>query len=36
LKRALSEAYPNDRDSYTKGKSDLIRSDLQQVRERRV
>jgi GrpB-like predicted nucleotidyltransferase (UPF0157 family) len=36
LKRALSEAYPNNRDSYTKGKFDLIRSVLQQVRERRV
>jgi GrpB-like predicted nucleotidyltransferase (UPF0157 family) len=35
LKHALSEAYPNDRDSYTKGKSDFIRSVVHHIREQR-
>lgn len=35
LKHALSEAYPNDRDSYTKGKSDFILSVVRHIREQR-
>jgi GrpB-like predicted nucleotidyltransferase (UPF0157 family) len=35
LKHALSETYPNDRDSYTKGKTDFILSVVKHVREQR-